>query len=361
MIEYLTLDNAEALDAFVRAHPRGHIMQSSAWGRVKTDWIWHGILCRDSRGRTVGSLALLEHRCRLPGTCLLYGPRGPLFDEPRTFRVLIRAARELARERGAWLLRLDPEIDEADGDFRKLVRELGFTVDAAEDFSLFQPRLCYVKELSGLTPESLELSWHRTARTHLRQARSGPLSVRIGSAADLPSFHRMMEQTAARCGFEARPLPYFEALLRGLGDDGVLYLAECRGQTAAGAVAAFLPHTGWFLYGCSGAEGLACRANELLQWTMQREALVRGCTRWDLRGVEGQPLETNPHFGLHRYKRSLGAELRCWIGQLDLELRPGAALLYRGIEKLRRRGEIPRASFADESMDYDETAMRYGL
>lgn len=337
MIEYVTLDRAGALDAFVEAHPRGHIMQTSAWGRVKTDWLWQGLIYRDLRGRVRGTLALVEHRCRLPGTCLLYGPRGPIFDSEQAFRVLVNAAKELGRARGAWLLRLDPEIDEADGAFRALVRDLGFTVDAAEDFSLFQPRLCYVKQLEGLDPETLELSWHRTARIHLRQAQRGPLSVRFGTAEDLPAFHRMMEQTAARSGFRARPLPYFETLLAGLGDRGGLYLAEREGRPAAGAIAAFLPHTGWFLYGCSNREGRELHANELLQWAMQREALVRGCTSWDLRGVEGEPEETNPHYGLHRSKQSLGGELRRWIGQCDLTLRPGVARLYRALDALPGR------------------------
>ena len=342
MIEAVTLENAEALDAFAAAHPRGHIMQCSAWGRVKEDWRWHGLLRRNALGQVVGTLALLEHRGRLPGSCLLYGPRGPICDDAGTFRALVEAAKALGRERGAWLLRLDPELESGDVAFRRLVRDCGFSVNAAEDFSLFQPRLCYVKELAGLDPDTLAQSWHRTARAHLRKAQAGPLRVRIGGPEDLPAFDRLMRQTAERSGFQARPPEYFAALLRGLGDLGVLYLAELEGRPVAGAVAAYLPHTAWFLYGCSDAEGRQYHANELLQWTMQREALLRGCERWDLRGVEGPAEETNPHYGLHRYKQGLGAELHSWIGQLDLVLRPGAAALYRACEKLRRPGQSAR-------------------
>ena len=43
MIEQVTLSNAAALDEFVLAHPNGHFMQTSLWGRVKTDWPWHGL------------------------------------------------------------------------------------------------------------------------------------------------------------------------------------------------------------------------------------------------------------------------------------------------------------------------------
>ena len=41
MIEYVDLNNAAALDEFVWQHKNCHFMQTSHWGNVKTDWIWH--------------------------------------------------------------------------------------------------------------------------------------------------------------------------------------------------------------------------------------------------------------------------------------------------------------------------------
>ena len=46
MIEYVTIDQAAELDAFVLRQPNCHFMQTSAWGRVKEGWGWTGILCR---------------------------------------------------------------------------------------------------------------------------------------------------------------------------------------------------------------------------------------------------------------------------------------------------------------------------
>ena len=46
MIEFVDIDHAQELDAFVTAHEWSHFMQTSLWGRVKSDWGWHGILCR---------------------------------------------------------------------------------------------------------------------------------------------------------------------------------------------------------------------------------------------------------------------------------------------------------------------------
>ena len=78
MIEYVTIDQAAELDAFVLRQPNCHFMQTSVWGRVKEGWGWTGILCRDEKGEIIGSMAILEHRIRHMHTGFLYAPRGPI-------------------------------------------------------------------------------------------------------------------------------------------------------------------------------------------------------------------------------------------------------------------------------------------
>ena len=75
MIEYVTIDQAAELDAFVLRQPNCHFMQTSVWGRVKEGWGWTGILCRDEKGEIIGSMAILEHRIRHMHTGFLYAPR----------------------------------------------------------------------------------------------------------------------------------------------------------------------------------------------------------------------------------------------------------------------------------------------
>ena len=84
MIEYVTIDQAAELDAFVLRQPNCHFMQTSVWGRVKEGWGWTGILCRDEKGEIIGSMAILEHRIRHMHTGFLYAPRGPIFRDATT-------------------------------------------------------------------------------------------------------------------------------------------------------------------------------------------------------------------------------------------------------------------------------------
>lgn len=102
-MEIVMADRSGELDAFVRAHPRGHFMQTSLWGRVKADWPWLGLICRALDGEIRGTMALLRHPLRLPRACLLYAPRGPILDpaDYDVLRELVDAAVESGRALGA--------------------------------------------------------------------------------------------------------------------------------------------------------------------------------------------------------------------------------------------------------------------
>ena len=322
MINYVTIEHAQELDYYVENHPTGHFMQSSLWGRVKSEWPWIGLLLRDGGGRIRGTMALLRHNLRYFPSCFFYAPRGPICDDLAAFSELVDAAAAYAGSQGAYLLRIDPEISEDDVSFASLVAEKGFRIDRAQDFSLFQPRLCYLSDLQGKDAQALQANYRRSTRGNVHKALRSPLTVRLGGQDDLPAFCRMMGKTGAKNGFTPRPQSYFQALLEGLGDRARLYLADLNGRPVAAAISVAYGASCSFCYGCSEEAGDKIHANELLQWEMQTDAIRLGCKRFDFRGVEGPAVETNPHFGLHHYKQGFGAELHAYIGQLDLPLRP---------------------------------------
>ena len=139
MIDFVSIEQAGELDAFVESHPHGHFMQSSLWGRVKREWPWTGLILRDDDGRIRGTMALLRHNLRYFPGCFFYAPRGPIYDDLAAFSELVDAAVAYAKSQRAYLLRIDPEISENDDSFAVLVKEKGFHINQAMDFSLFQP------------------------------------------------------------------------------------------------------------------------------------------------------------------------------------------------------------------------------
>ena len=96
-LELVTPQTAGELDAFVEQHPQGYFTQTSPWGKVKEDWLWRGILCREETGRIRGAMAVLMRRVRWIGCRMLYAPRGPVADpeDLETLALLVRGAKEM--------------------------------------------------------------------------------------------------------------------------------------------------------------------------------------------------------------------------------------------------------------------------
>lgn len=339
MFEYVGIDHAEELDRFVRRHPTGHFMQTSAWGRVKSDWDWTGILLKDERGDPLASVALLRHRGKRSGASFFYAPRGPVWPHERQdlLRRILEEARAYAKKEGAYLLRVDPGVEDGEKPFLKLMKTLRFRRTAGDDYSLFQPRLCYENDLAGVRPETLAERYHRSTRRNLRLAERNGVAVERQGEEEIPAFMRLMRLTAERDGFRARDEAYFRRILRSLSPEAVLYMAKCGGKTVAAGIAVHEGERSSFLYGCSDREGKRLRANEALMHAMQTDAIQAGCRFFDFRGVEGFPVEDNPHYGLHRFKKGFGADFRIYAGQFDRILRPGEAMLVRLGEWIRKR------------------------
>lgn len=326
MIEFVGLDHGQELDQFVQAHPRGHFMQTSRWGRFKAEWDWRGILCRDGGGRILGSMAVLLRRVRGTGYRLLYAPRGPIYTpgDGRILAELVAAAVQLGRRAGGYLLRMDPELLAGDDTARRQVERLGFKIHSISDFSSFQPRLIYQIDLRDQTPGSLFSAFHSGTRYNIRLAQRRGVTVELAGPEQADCFASLMEHTARRDGFQPRRQDYFRDLLEAFPDQARMYLALYQGQVIAGAICLHMGRRTWDLYSCSGGMEQH-KPNELLKWTAIQWAMENGSDCFDLRGVEGYPTEYNPKIGLHRFKQGFHSEFVEYIGQLDLTLKPVVA------------------------------------
>lgn len=333
MIEYLTLQNPRDLDLFVAAHPRGHYMQTTAYGKSRSDYDWSCLVLRNDDGAIYASMALLSRHIRITPCRIFYAPRGPVFSSQSEFEEICTAARDFCRRQGGYLLRMDPPIPEDDPIFPPLIRSMGFRIDPLDDYSAYQPRHVYQLPLLDISEESLLASFHPKTRYNIRLAIRRGVTVRNGTWRDLPIFHAMMRETAARDGFPLRPITFFDDFLTSMGPNASLLLAEKDGVVLAGAIQILLGNKAWYAFGCSFNDGRSNMSNHLLQWEMIRRARWFGCSLFDLRGVMGLPSPQNPAHGLHRFKQGFGARFVSYAGQMDLPLRP---VWYYLIQALRR-------------------------
>jgi lipid II:glycine glycyltransferase (peptidoglycan interpeptide bridge formation enzyme) len=103
----------------------------------------------------------------------------------------------------------------------------------------------------------------------------------------------------------------------------------------------------WYLYGASSDEYREAMPTYLLQWEAMRWAMRCGCREYDLWGVPdageneleaGFTTRSDGLWGVYRFKRGFGGELRRSPGPWDRVYRPELYWLYglwvhmRGIE-----------------------------
>ena len=84
--------------------------------------------------------------------------------------------------------------------------------------------------------------------------------------------------------------------------------------------------------------------NYLVQWEMIRWAIETNCRIYDFRGVSGYLDESNPLYGIYRFKKGFSGELTEFIGEMNLIIKPSAFKLvtlgektYKKLRTIKRR------------------------
>ena len=341
MTEYVNETNLDEYEAFVQGHPKGHFAQSVLWAKQKPAWDWKAIVCRDETGKIKGSIAFLIRKMPVVRKRMMYACRGPVcdLDDRATFGELMAAARILAKEEKAYVIKIDPDVPSSNTEFAKLLTDFGFrTRDTGKNFEAIQPKYVFRLYLNGRSEEELMASFHQKWRYNIRLAVKKGVEVRICGKEMVPDFARIMVETGVRDNFATRPPEYFAAMLDNLGDKCRLYMAFHEGQPIAGTLAIHYGDKVWYLYGASSNEHRNLMPNYLLQWNMIQWA-VETCSRvYDFRGVSGDLSEDNPHYGLYRFKKGFGGEFTEFMGEYDYVLNrlsyfiaEKGALAYKGV------------------------------
>lgn len=334
---------AAQMEDFVRSNPKGHFMQSPRWAAVKPNWDWRGILVYE-RERLVGAMALLIRPLPL-GFSLLYAPRGPVCDrnDRRVWEELLAAVKETAKKHRALLMYLDSDEPDSNGEFRALVTGLGFREKADDGFGNIQPQYVFRLDLAGLGEADIYNAFSSKTRYNIGLARRKGVTVQEYAGSDaipdrvLDSFSRLMEETGRRDHFQVRGRSYFAGLLGALGKDARLFMAYFEGEPVAGTIEVFCGRKAWYLYGASSNLHRNVMPNYLLQWTMIRRAMDRGCALYDFRGVPGNPTEDDPLYGLYRFKKGFSGTYTKFTGLFTYFFRPFFAGVFLKLLELRRR------------------------
>ena len=337
----LSIEADDAWDTFLAASPRGHILQSARWARLKSDFGWSAqrVVFRaipSPDAPLLGGASLLFRK--LPwGQSVAYVPKGPAVDwsDPAQTRAVLTMARNAAGKGRAALLKIEPDIP-LTPELTTALRALGFQLSPQR----VQPLSTIVVDLSG--DEAAILSRMKQKwRYNIRLSERKGVTVREGGLPDLPVIQRLMDTTGARDGFSVHNAAYHRRATELFASPGLMtwLLAEHEGQLLAAIAVFALGRTAYYMWGASADDGRNVMPNHAVQWAAMRWARAKGCVAYDLWGIPDEVGEAPDAYaepeswgqgglwGVYRFKQGFGGQVVRFAGAWDLPLsRPGYKL-----------------------------------
>lgn len=311
-------DAPDGWDRGAAQGPGGHVMQSSAWARIREEQGWTAEFLRPA-----GAHALVLWRPLPGGLRFGYCPRGPIAATAQLPEALRALAAHAKATRGALVLKVDPErtaLDAADA-----LRGAGFT--RGPDI---QPVVATLLLSLAKTDDELLAGMDKDTRWSIRQPEKRGVSIYQGTTdEDLAAFGDLYSVTGKRAGFITRTASYYRTVWRTLIEAGLatLWLADLDDRPVAGSMAWHCGDREVYMYGATNDAGRKVYAAYGLLWRAISEARLRGATTFDFGGIPADPEDaSDPMHGPYLFKKGFGGTVTRWVGAHDSVPRP---LRYR--------------------------------
>lgn len=341
-----TPQNIKMFNSFMETHPKGHVLQSWEWGKVKEVTGWEPIrVVVEENGQIAAAVSLLKRKLPAGLGSIFYSPRGPVIDmnDTETWQILTEAVAAEAKKHKTVFWKVDPDIDKdlpAAALWTDALKKAGFkNASKGEGFEGVQPRYVFRLDISK-DLETLLMECHQKTRYNIRLARKKGVTVTTGAGKEcLPEFYKILTTTASRDRFLIRPYSYFESFYDNLQPVGQaeLFMAYHEGEAIAGTLAFRMGDKAWYIYGASANRKRNLMPNYLIQWTMIEWAKEHNCTMYDFRGVPGDVGQDHPLYGLVKFKRGFGGKYTEFIGEYDLVYRSFNYAAYNILEPLYQK------------------------
>ena len=263
-------EDRAAIEAFVRADPRGTPFHLPAW----SDAVERGCnqrshyLLAEEQGRIVGVLPLSAIHSPLFGRALVSAgfavDGGILAASANAAEALATAAWTLAERLSC------PSVELRGG----LLPAAGWNLESGSYAG-------FVRSLGA--DEAAELAQiPRKQRAEVRRALGLALTVETGrTERDRAAHYRVYAESVRNLGTPVFPRKLFDAVLDGFGEDADILTVWRDGLPLASVLSLY--HGGAVMpyWGGGTAEARTWRANDLMYFALMRHARARGCERFD--------------------------------------------------------------------------------
>jgi peptidoglycan pentaglycine glycine transferase (the first glycine) len=308
---------------WLKQFSRAHVLQSSAWGKVKGGFGWYAKTVANS---TAGAQILFR---RLPlGFSIAYLPKGPLGVD---WASLWPEVDQICRKERAVFLKVEPDMwedqtPELDQCF------YGFKPGCPT----IQPRRTIIVDLNGKPDTWLE-RMKQKHRYNIRLAEKKEVIVQPSD--DISGFHQLMLTTSQRDEFGIHQQRYYQSVYDQFAPSGrcVLLIATFQGTPLAGVMVLRQADRAWYFYGASNNLERQRMPAYLLQFEAMKWAGTHGCTQYDLWGVPDADEVTLENefeqrsdglWGVYRFKRGFGGELKRSAAAYEKIYKPSLYWIY---------------------------------
>lgn len=343
-----TEDEFTAWNDFLASSVTCPIIQTYEWGEVKKISGWVPIrLALYQDGKIVGGISIQKRRIPKLGKCLFYAPRGPVLDyhNKAHVTVLMEKIKKVAAQHQAIVLKIDPEIEENDERALEILQENNFIFVKKQ----IQPRATFFLNLTQSQEDILAGCESKTRYNIRLSGRKGVVVHEETSLEGAQKFYDIYETTAERDAFIIHKDEYYKRVIELMADKGMvkLFLAYYEDIPIAGVYIFAFGHKIWYMYGASSNKYRNVMPNQALHWHIIQWAKKHGYSTYDLWGIPAHPHKDHPLYGVYRFKKGFGGELKLFIGMHDYVFKPfwyklmnAGIKTYVSLRSLIKKGKI---------------------
>lgn len=302
----------------------GEVFQAQEYAEVKQFSGWKPHYLISSTG-----VAITVQAKNVPFLGMLWHvPRGPGIANTGELLPLVNELKEYVKtnHKQVFAIKIEPAILETDENLSALTGHGLIKVRA------IQPNHSTVIVDTSGSVEDVLMSLNQKGRHAIRRAeRDGVIAKPVDCTTEsMQAMYKLLCDTAAG-KFNTRPESYYYAYWKLFAENGTgqLFFAYVEGKIVAGAYAMYIGKKGTYKDGASVHDRTVYGASHLLQWEVIKWMMARGVTEHDLcatphsRDIRD---ESNPYYGLGRFKTSFSKQVTDFVGAYDIVLKP---LTYR--------------------------------
>ena len=325
----------EFIHSYAAQHKTPHLLQSAAWGELKSAFGWEAVhIIAADNGAQVLLRSLVPRLGKLSPT-IAYIPKGPVGEN---WEELLPYLDTLCRQRKVVLVKIEPDF------WQHEVTELPPSLNLKPSAHAIQPPRTIVVDISA-SEENILAQMKQKTRYNIRLAEKNGIVVRPSN--DLSIFQALMNVTGVRDGFGVHSMDYYRMAHQLFHHEGVdsasdqpiceLLIAFYENEPLAGLMVFAYGKRSWYLYGASNDAYRNKMPAYLIQWEAIRWARRLGCTTYDLWGIPDEEEDIlEAHFternedlwGVYRFKRGYGGKVLRAAGPWDRVYQPMLYSLY---------------------------------